>query len=185
MAAGFAGSVTSSPSTGSPASGTRVGRSGTAGGEVGAGAPIDGVGPCGQTGACGRTSARTRAPKQARCLLDFMSALPSSRIRSDWSRRGGCAPSPEGRAIRLAAAPTRESRHPEHSPGARAAWTFIGNVQAHFESSIRPRMRWTWLKIALPHAHRGFLPENLILLVPGFLVSVVVVIAARFLSDHY
>src|SRR3954469_6633961 len=43
--------------------------------------------------------------------------------------------------MRLAAAPTRESRHPGHSPGARAAWTFIGNVQAHFESSIRPRMR--------------------------------------------
>jgi uncharacterized membrane protein YadS len=29
------------------------------------------------------------------------------------------------------------------------------------------------------------LPENLILLVPGFLVSVVVAVAARFLSDHY
>src|SRR3954470_5474448 len=34
-------------------------------------------------------------------------------------------------------------------------------------------------------ASRLHLPENLILLVPGFLVSVVVAVAARFLSDHY
>src|SRR3954463_6663316 len=34
-------------------------------------------------------------------------------------------------------------------------------------------------------ALRLHLPENLILLVPGFLVSVVVAVAARFLSDHY
>src|SRR3954471_21977969 len=34
-------------------------------------------------------------------------------------------------------------------------------------------------------ASRLPLPENLMLLVPGFLVSVVVAVAAQFLSDHY
>ena len=71
-------------------------------------------------------------------------------------------------------------------PKYRAAWALIGNVQAHFGSGIRPRMR---LDMAQDHsparAWRLHLPENLILLVPGFLVSVVVAVAARFLSDHY
>src|SRR4051812_21720448 len=88
--------------------------------------------------------------------------------------------------MRLAAAPTRESRHPGHSPGARAAWAFIGNIQAHFESSIRPRMRLDMAQDRSPaRASRLHWPENLILLVPGFLVSVVIAVAARFLSDHY
>ena len=71
-------------------------------------------------------------------------------------------------------------------PKYRAAWAFIGNVQAHFGSSIRPRMRLDMAQDRSPaRASRLHLPENLILLVPGFLVSVVVAVAARFLSDHY
>src|SRR3954463_4411513 len=54
---------------------------------------------------------------------------------------GPCEPVFLAAPLRLDAGPTRESRHPGHSPGARAAWAFIGNVQAHFESSIRLRMR--------------------------------------------
>src|SRR3954452_10515078 len=51
---------------------------------------------------------------------------------------------------------------------------------------FRPRMGLDMAHDRSPaRASRLPLPENLILLVPGFLVSVVVAVAAQFLSDHY